>query len=66
MDVVEEIQEKYFNKLGIGISINSTNSLKILEAGWPAGFGTNNEAEYYSLIFGIICAKLLGNITRNY
>jgi phosphopantothenoylcysteine decarboxylase/phosphopantothenate--cysteine ligase len=44
----------------IGFSITDSNGTAVCEGGWPSGVGTNNEAEYRALIWGLENARALG------
>ena len=44
----------------IGFSIAGPDGLAVCEGGWPSGVGTNNEAEYKALIWGLENARALG------
>lgn len=44
----------------IGFSIAGPDGAAVCEGGWPSGHGTNNEAEYKALIWGLENARAMG------
>lgn len=44
----------------IGFSITDPDGNVVCEGGWPSGRGTNNEAEYKALVWGLENARALG------